>query len=136
MIPSLGTTFAANNLIASLAVMKTSVDYIDSVYLFHIPQQLVFTSKLLTKLGEKRLFSDESWLDKLDQMTTEKKQRLWVAPREITDNGEQRPVLTYLSVFPHPRLRLVHDLGQIFFGEPMDLFLHHMRAKFVDNRSE
>jgi len=121
MTPSLGTTFAANHLIASLAVMKTSVDYIDSVYLFHIPQQLVFTSKLLTKLGEKRLFSDESWLDNLDQMTTEKKQRQWVAPRELTDNGEQRPVLTYLSVLPY------------FADRPKAALIVNMKADFLDS---
>jgi len=97
MSPSLGTTFAANNLIASLSVMKTSVDYIDSVYLFHIPQQLLLTNKLLTTLGEKRLFSDESWLDDLNRMTAEKKQRLpcrfdlLMADRKVTNTCDNVP---------------------------------------------
>ncbi|MBD2847244.1 AraC family transcriptional regulator [Paenibacillus sp. IB182496] len=124
--PTLGSLATTNAAVRDLGSLSSSIDYIESVYLYHFDQETLLTGVGLYSAGAVR-FPDWQWMpDMLDQVR-EKKQSFWLVPRIKTESsGAQIQVLTYIRLMPMlydtPKAALIADLDLSYFSGMMSSF--------------
>lgn len=119
--PPIGTTLLANQAVDSLSLLKVSSDSIESVYMYHFAQNVVLTNNTVTSLGEKRVLSDDGWLEDVRSMARDKKQRMWLTPRSVSAPGDRSgKTLSYLLLLPY------------FASEPKAALIVNMNAAFLN----
>ncbi|THF84576.1 helix-turn-helix domain-containing protein [Cohnella fermenti] len=115
--PLLGSMQAANDIRRDLLNFSSSIQTVDSVYLYHRRQKLVLTSNLLFDLDR---FADTSWLPNLQQAATERKSKLWITPRTMgSDAVKGDEVLTYMLPLP------------FFYEEPDAALIVNVRTSVI-----
>ena len=98
--PPLGTAMQTNRVRDDLTVMKNGADEMDSVYFYHLQQQVVISNTFVTSAHDNRVLMDRGWMDDVDRMIQKRQQRLWITPRVLDTASGPVPVMTYIVLLP------------------------------------
>lgn len=123
--PPLGSLLTSARLMNDISSMKNSLHSLDSIYLYHIPQNISISSNYIVTVSDMS-FPDNKWIAAVEEAVEQKIQTFWIAPRTIKEAGAEKTVFTYIRILPplytEPKAALVINVDAGFIHDMMQSF--------------
>ncbi|WP_127587031.1 helix-turn-helix domain-containing protein [Paenibacillus koleovorans] len=123
--PALGSILPINQMRLELSNFLSSLKAIDSVYYYHVEQEVVVTSSVVTDL---ELLRDNNWEPLLHEAAEKHQQSFWIIPRLVgsSSGGASRNGISYVKLLPllytDMKAALIVNLDTSYLSTPMNKF--------------